>query len=232
LSPSRSAGHDRLPARGPVFGCILTGLSILLQSNLLQQVQQPCCTGDSGSPLMLIPKAECGIAGKLGAYFSSSRMRYASASFIIDRKLRQSIRDFMVSLRPSLLGMRRILLATVVACLAFLHALNSGFFALERVHFAAGTGPSVAIAGEICRTARDEGRGQPGSPHPSHCHHCILCTIGVQSALDAVGVLASVLFLYAPRSDAAPAWFLREARAIRLSGDGSAWTSGVPPPIS
>jgi len=138
----------------------------------------------------------------------------------------------MVSLRSSSLRTRRTFLATAIACLAFLHALNFAFFAFDRMDFASGAGASVAIAGDLCRIAPDEGGDQPASPHPSHCHHCTLCTIGGQSAFDAMAVLASVLFLLAPRSDAAPAWFLRENRAIWPSGDGSAWLSGVPPPIS
>jgi len=88
---------------------------------------------------------------------------------------------------------------------------------------------SVTMAGKLCRidTGDDNAPAQSG-PH----HHCTLCSNGNYDEAVAVADLAKVIFVFVPRSDEAPRWFVHDDPSPSPPGWTSSWSSRAPPVLS
>lgn len=124
------------------------------------------------------------------------------------------------------------ILAGAVACMFLLQTLAFVFSSNGRIAFASrDAGASIAMAGEICQSKTDNGGKAPA--HSGHHHHCALCSIGDRDqAADAIAILASVIVAPTPRSNDAPAWFVRDEPAPSPLGWTSSWSSRGPPIFS
>lgn len=155
-----------------------------------------------------------------------------SSSFALDGHPLIVDGSAMAKLWPGLRRMARAPVTHGIVALFLLQTLAFVFSSNGRVVFAgADAGSSIAMAGEICQSMA-RGDGEPPA-RPTHHHHCTLCSAGGDGQAENVAAfLARVILVLAPRSDAAPAWPLRNDAASFPTGWTSSWSSRAPPPLS
>jgi hypothetical protein len=121
-----------------------------------------------------------------------------------------------------------------VACLFLLQMFSFVLLPNARAAFSDRV-PTAALsmAGELCDARAHDGGKAPAPSHHRH-QHCTLCVAGNRDlSLDDAGVLiATVIVLALPRSDAAPAWVGRHEFEPWLPGWMSSWSSRAPPFLS
>ncbi|WP_018266368.1 DUF2946 family protein [Methylosinus sp. LW4] len=118
--------------------------------------------------------------------------------------------------------------AAALACLLLSEALS---FVITATRHAAVSNGDVVAAAELC-DARLDASGNPPA-HPESEHGCALCIVCARDlTFDAVGLLASVVIVLAPRPNDAPARFDSADPAPSPPGWTSSWSSRAPPRFS
>jgi len=128
----------------------------------------------------------------------------------------------------------REMVAYPVACLFLLQILSFVLLPNARAVFSDGVpAAALSMAGELCDAGAHDGGKAPAPRHHRH-QHCTLCVAGNRDlSLDDVGVLiATIIVLALPRSEAAPALAGRHEFEPSLPGWMSSWSSRAPPFLS
>jgi hypothetical protein len=135
----------------------------------------------------------------------------------------------MAGIRLKLQGSARKHVASAIMCLLLLQTFAFAFSPGGSLRFShSGSGASVTAAGEICRLDIDD-NGKTPAPH-GRVHHCTVCCIGERDpAVDAAAILAAVVAVLAPQSDATPVWFAHRDFRPRPPGRASNWSPRAPP---
>lgn len=126
----------------------------------------------------------------------------------------------------------RQLIAGVAACLLLLQSFAVVFSLSGRAALSHGDrAAALARAGELCDAgSHDDGQ----APAPHHHQHCALCVAGHRDlSLDgAVFLVATVIVLALPQSEASPAQFRHDELKPSPSGWASSWSPRAPPSFS
>lgn len=126
----------------------------------------------------------------------------------------------------------RALIAGVAVCLFLLQSFAVIFLLSGQAGLSHSDGATaLARAGKLCDGgSHDDGQ----APAPHHHQHCALCAAGNRDlSLDSdIFLVASVIVLALPQSEASPAQVRHDELKPPLSGWASTWPQRAPPSFS